>query len=175
MMMLQVVFTVLASAMLAGWLTVACRRPVKIALPTIVAELHYGRVLRVMALCFAMTPPTLLLSLIWRLSWRDEWTLAIAGASFLVLGLVPGCLLIEAARSRVILTDAGITRISAWRTNLTLAWGEIERVRYSALNRWYLVSAGNRNIRVSRMLVGVAAFIDLAKAKIPFERQGDLV
>ena len=175
MMTLQIVFTILAGAILALWLGVASRRPRKIAVANVVAELVYVRSLRVMSLCFALTPPTLLLCLIWRLNWRDEQMLILAGSLFLCLALPPGLLLVEVARTQVILSEEGLTRVSPWRATAVLAWTEIDRVRYSALNRWYELHAGGRTVRISCLLDGIAKFVDLARTKIPAERRGDLV
>lgn len=172
---LQFVFTSLAAIMIGSWFSVDFVRRTKIDANGIIAELRYGRILSITAMCFALTPPTLLCVLIWRLQWRDERMLMIAGSSMLCLGLVPGVLLIEVARVRVILTETSVIRISPWRATVTFAWNDIERVRYSALNRLYELRAGDRAIRVSRLLDGVHKFVESAKAKIPLERQGDLV
>ncbi len=172
---LQSFFTALSALMVCGWLGVVRLRPAKIEAANIVAELKYGRVLRITSMCLALTPPTLLCILVWRLNWRDQQMLILAGSSLLSLGFIPGVLLIEVARTRVILTQDAVVRVSPWRATSTLARSAIKSVRFSSINRTYDLLGDGPVMRVSRMLDGVQRFIELAKAKIPIEHQGDLV
>jgi hypothetical protein len=53
---------------------------------------------------------------------------------------------------------------------VTLAWNEVESVRYSRLNSVFIVVGGGCTIRVSRYLAGVKVFADLVKRKLATER-----
>jgi hypothetical protein len=67
-------------------------------------------------------------------------------------------------------TEDDLTRYSPWTGKAVLRWADVERVRYSAANRWFVVQGTSATIRVSRHLAGVRDFIDLVKRKLAPER-----
>ena len=79
-------------------------------------------------------------------------------------------LLLETEGVQYVLTEEGVTRFARWAKPLALKWTDIERIEYSALHRSFIVIAGERSLKISRYLVGIAAFVDLARNKIGRER-----
>jgi hypothetical protein len=166
---LQILFVAVAGSLVFFWLIFALFGPRKIAMPGAIV-LRYGSILQTSALIFALAPPTLMACVIWLLPWRDRQTLLIAGASFLATSVIAGLLLIEAVRSVVVLTEEEIMRYSPWKGKLTLRWADVEHVRYSTANRWFVLTGPSGAIRVSRHLEGMRGFADMVKRKVAAER-----
>jgi hypothetical protein len=96
--------------------------------------------------------------------------LNLAGVSLLITSVLAGLLLIEVTRKHIVVTEEGLTQFSPWSGAASFKWSEIERVRYSAVNRWFLVEGAGRSVRVARDLVGIGAFADSVKRKLAPER-----
>ena len=172
---LQIVFLVLAASVSLLWLALAVARPRAIELPNVVAVLRYGVVLRCLALSFALAPPLIMIYVIAVFPWKTDMMLAIAGVSFLATSVIAGLLLIETTRVQIVLTEDGITRISPWTGKLTLRWNEIERIRYSAANRWFVIDGAGQTMRISRHLIGIGAFADIVRRQVPGPRWASAV
>ncbi len=170
MTILPTVFLLLAAGLILLWLVLAVRGPRAIDVPNVVATLRYGAALRTAALILALAPPTMMAFVFWFFAWRNDVTMAIAGGSFFGASLAAGLLFLETRLAQVVLTEDGITRSSPWTGRATLPWSAVERVRYSPLNRWFVLSGAGRTIRVSRHLVGVSIFVDTVRRKVPAER-----
>jgi len=167
---LQIVFVLLASSLMLFWLVVALIGPRKMDTKAALVVLHYGSVLRVLALAIAIIVPAWTIFVVWNFIWKSDTTLATAGGAFLTISLIAGLLLIEVERTQLTLSEEGISRQSPWTGSAFLKWSEIERVSYSAVNRWVVVGGAGKTIRVSRHLVGFAEFIRLARQKISADR-----
>jgi hypothetical protein len=167
---LQTVFLFSAAGVILFWLTLVVRGPRKIELPNVIAVLRYGKVLRAFGVILALAPPTILAYLLWALTWRDSRMLGLAGACFLVTSLIAGLLLLEVERTQIFLTEDGITHDSPWTGLVTLKWDEIEGLRYSAVNRWFVLAGAGRTIRVSRQFPGLAVFVATVRRKVAAER-----
>jgi hypothetical protein len=167
---LQILFVALAAGLSLFWLGIAVVGPRKIDLPNIVAVLRYGSVLRTLALILALLPAMITIYVVAVFPWKSDRMLAYAGGSLLATCLIAGLLLIEVARSQVCLTEDGIIRYSPWAGRSELLWSEIERIRYSNVNSWFVLLGEGRTIRVSRHFRGVKAFVETVKSKIAAER-----
>lgn len=167
---LQIVLVLLAASVILLWLTLAVRGPRKVETPHVLAVLRHGSALRVLALVLALAPPMLMIFAVGFFSWRNDATLTQAGAAFLATSLLAGLLLVEAVKVQIVLTEDGITRTSPWRGTTTLRWSDIERIRYSAVNRWFVVQSATATIRVSRHLVGLRAFAAAVRQRVPADR-----
>jgi hypothetical protein len=165
------------------WLVVIIRGPRKVEQPNVLAVLRYGAALRTLAMILAILPPLIMTYIIadtkWHtdqrimglFGWRSDQALIVAGATFLPICLIAGLLLVEVVRGQVVLTEEAITRVSSWTGRaITLRWSDIERVRYSSVNSWFVLTGAKGTIRVSRYLLGIGAFGRLVKSKIAPER-----
>jgi hypothetical protein len=167
---LQIVFVGLAASMSLLWLLLAFTKRRSPELPGLVAVLRYGTLLRMGGLMIALAQQTVMIYFIVRIQWRTDTILAVAGLSFLLASVVAGLPLIEMARVQIALAEDSITHYSPWTGTRTLRWSEVDSVGYSVANRWFVLSSGERTIRVSRHLDGIAAFVDLVKRKVAAER-----
>jgi hypothetical protein len=172
---LQIVFLVLAASVILLWLALAVRPSRKVELPNVIAVLRYGSFLRTVALILALAPPTIMVVLVWSLTWRSSSALAMAGTSLLVLSFLAGLLLIEVGTGQIVLAEEGITRFSFWTGWMTLKWSEVQRIRYSTVNRWFVVMGTAGTIRVSRHLAGTATFVETVQRKVASERYASAV
>lgn len=163
---MQIVYITIAACMMAVWLALAvfgARKPMR---PGALAEMRYGPALRSLALALALLGPLIMIYVIGTFAWRSDTRLHLAGVAFLVTSIIMALPLIEVTRVQVVVTDDGLTRFSPWTQPVTLRWAEVERVRYEAANRSFLVEGGGRTIRVSRHLSGIDFFADRVKRKL---------
>ena len=167
---LQNFFIALGASLIAFWLIFALRKPRNLDVPDVLVRLRYGSALRVTALVLAWTPPAVMIYVVAKFAWSDDSRLMTAGVSFTAVSLVAGLLLIEAERLEIAVTETGLSRYSPWTGRGSLTWGEIERIEYSPLNRWLLITGAGRAIRLSRHLVSIGEFIKIARRKLAVER-----
>lgn len=167
---LQIVFVTLASGLILLWLFIGLFAPRKINVPDAVVVLGYGSALRVFALMVAWAPPGYAIYFLWNNPWQSDRDLTVAGISFLTVSVLAGLLLIEVERMRIAVTENGLTRFSPWTGRCELKWSEVERVEYSAINRWFILSGAAGTIRISRHLSNVAEFVKVARSKLAAER-----
>ena len=166
---LQIVFLALAASLILVWLALAVLRPRKIDLPNVVAVLRYGSVLRTLALILALLPAMITVYVLAVFPWKSNTMVSYAGGSLLATCLIAGVLLVEVTRRQICLTEDAITCVSPWTGRTTLQWSEVERIRYSSVNSWFVVVGGGRTIRVSRHLLGMKAFGEIVKRKLAAE------
>ena len=166
----QIVWTIVAGALILFWLVFALAGTRKPNAAGAIVVMEYGRVLRLLALIAALSPPTLMATMVWHLIWRSEERLAIAGCSFLAVSLLGGLLLIEIVRLRIVLTEEGITRSSPWTGTVMVKWGDIKSVKWSPINRWFVIQTGSATVRVSRFLLGGNHFRETLRRKVAAER-----
>ncbi|HZZ80207.1 MAG TPA: hypothetical protein VFE62_16960 [Gemmataceae bacterium] len=162
----QIVYVALAAGLMLAWLALAIFGPRRLAAPGVLADMRYGVSLRCIALALALSAPMVMIYVIGTFEWKTEARVNIAGIALLAMSIIAGLLLIEVMRTQIILTEDALTRFSPWSGPATLNWSEVERVRYSAVNQWFLVEGAGRTIRVSRHLTGVNIFADLARRKL---------
>jgi hypothetical protein len=167
---LQTVYVLLAACMMLFWLVLVVLGPRRADASHIIAVLRYGVVLRTLALAIALTPPLITILVVWAFLWKNQATLNFAGISLLAFSAIAGLLLIEVTRVQVVLTEEGITRFSPWSGPITLKWIEVEHVRYSSINRWFVVAGAGQAIRVSRHLGGIGFFVKTVRRKVAAER-----
>jgi hypothetical protein len=166
---MQTVYVLLAAALMLAWLVLLVRGPRRVEVPNL-AVLRYGVFWRSLALALALAPPVIMVYAVWGVPWRNEATLTFAGVLFLATSVVCGLPLIEATRVQIVITEEGLLRHSPWSGPLTVKWIEVESVRYSALNRWFIVAGAGQAIRVSRYLGGIGAFVEAVRRKVAAER-----
>jgi hypothetical protein len=168
--MMQTVFVVLAVLLMSCWLALAVLGPRRMDKANALAVLRYGVVLRMLALLLAMTPLVILLYAMRKFHWETPAKFNLAGFAFLTFSAIVGLWLIEVARVQIVVTEDGITRSSPWSGVATLKWSEIERVRYSSANRWFVVEGAGHTIRVSRYLTGIGVFAEVVERKITADK-----
>jgi hypothetical protein len=168
--MMQTVFVILAALLMSCWLALAVLGPRRMDTASALAVLRYGVVLRMLALLLAMTPLVILFYSMRKFHWETPAKFNLAGFAFLTFSAIVGLWLIELARVQIVLTADGITRTSPWSGLATLKWSEVERVRYSSANRWFLVEGAGHTIRVSRYLTGIGIFAEVVQRKVAAER-----
>lgn len=166
----QIVYVLLAAALMLGWLVLVVIGPRKIDAANVLGVLRYGIALRTLALVLALLPPLVMIYVIWAFPWRSERALHIAGGVDLAASVLSGLLLIEVTRVQVIVTDKGLTLHSPWTRQTSLNWSEVERIGYSMVNRWFTVEGAGRTIRVSRHLAGVGIFADAVRRHVAADR-----
>jgi hypothetical protein len=166
----QIVWMLLLACMMLLWLVLVVVGPRRIDTPNVLAVLRYGVLLRTLALTVALAPPLMASYVLWVREWRHQATLNLAGISLLSLSVLAGLLLIEVTRVQIVLTDDGITRFSPWSGLAMLKWIEVERIRYSSINRWFVVTGLGQTIRVSRHLAGIGSFAETVRRKVAAER-----
>src|SRR5262249_2973345 len=142
----QIVYVALAASLIIAWLLLAIFGPRKLDVPGVLADMRYGTSLRTLALSLALAVPLVMIYVIATFTWRTDARLNIAGVSLLATSIIAGLLLIEVMRAQVVITEDGLTRFSPWSEPATLRWAEVERVRYSAVNRWFVVEGAGRTI-----------------------------
>lgn len=172
---LQTVLVGLASALMLLWLVVVIRRPRKVDVAGVLVVLRYGSALRVLALILAWGAPALVIFALWNFPPRNEKTLLVAGIGFLALSAIPGLLLIEVERMQIAVTEDAIIRYSPWTGRCSVQWQDVQRIHYSTMNRWFIITAPTGKIRVSRHLLGVAEFIRTARRKLATNRYSGAV
>src|SRR5260370_7272968 len=166
----QSVCVLLGACMMLVWLVVVVLGPRRADASHVIAVLGYGVVLRTLALAIALTPPLITIYVVWDFRWKNQATLNFAGISLLAFSAIAGLLLIEVTRVQVGLTEEGITRFSPWSGPITLKWIEVEHIRYSSINRWFVVVGAGQAIPVSRHLGGVGFFVSAVRRKVAAER-----
>jgi hypothetical protein len=166
----RTVYIALAVTLLAVWLLLAVFGPRKLQIPGVLGDMRYGPWLRSLALALALAAPLIMVYGIWNFSWRNETRLNIAGVAYLATCIIMGLPLIEVTRTQVVVTEEGLTRFSPWSGPATLKWTEVERVRYSAANRSFVVDGAGRTISVSRHLAGIDGFAATVRRKLATER-----
>lgn len=68
---------------------------------------------------------------------------------------------------RILLSDRSITARSPWRLPTMVAWEDVERVRYSALVGWFVITGTEgETIRVPACLRGVATLAEEVRARL---------
>jgi hypothetical protein len=167
---IQITYVLLASGLILFWLVLVVLGPRKIDVPNVVAVLRYGVALRTIALALALTLPLIMVYCVWAFLWRNQNMLNLAGMSFLACSIIAGLWLIEVTRVQVVLTEEGIRAFSPWRGSVTLKWLDVESVRYSALNSWFILRGAGQTVRVSKYLSGVGAFVEIVRRKVAAER-----
>src|SRR5947207_10208680 len=147
----QTVWAAIAGVLILIWLGLAVIGPRRIDGPNVVV-LRYGIIWRTLALVFALGPALVMLYTMWGVThWKPSMQ-NIAGLMLLTFSVIGGLLLIEVTRVQIVVTEDGLTRHSPWAGAGTLSWIEVEVVRYSPGNRYFVVTGGGQTIRVSRSL-----------------------
>jgi hypothetical protein len=165
----QIAWIIVAVTMILFWILFSLAGSRKIESAGAIAVMEYGKGLRVLALIAALSPPTLLATLMWQLLWRNAERMAIAGGSLFLLSVFGGLLLIEIVRVRIVVTEDGITRYSPWTGTASVKWGDIRGVRWSPYNRWFVLRTGVATIRVSRSLEGIDTFAATLRRRVAAE------
>jgi PH (Pleckstrin Homology) domain-containing protein len=75
---------------------------------------------------------------------------------------------INVLRTRVVVSQDGISSVSAFRASRTMTWSQIERVSYNGLMSWVVLWAhGRQPIRISRFMVGFHELVDAIRDHVP--------
>jgi hypothetical protein len=167
----RIILLALAGGLICLWLGVALMRRKPAAIAGTVGELQYGYLLRSIALVVAVSIPALLIVIALTVPVRDLTNpLAVSGA-FACMSLLGGLLLVETSRVRLVVTEEALIAYSPWRGRREVRWAEVQKVAYSALNRWFVITGpGGQVIRASRSLVGLPALLAAFKHKVPADR-----
>jgi hypothetical protein len=166
----QTVYVLLAAGLMLCWLMLVVLGPRRTEVANVLVVMRYGVVLRTFALVVALAPPLIMIYAIWAFPWRTSGMLNAAGIAFLATSIVGGLLLIEVTRVQILLTEEGLHRFSPWSGAVSLNWIEVERVGYSAANRWFTVEGAGRTVRVSRHLGDTRNFVEIVRRKVAAER-----
>jgi hypothetical protein len=91
------------------------------------------------------------------------WVLVVA---MVALGLaVTAYFLLAEFRLRVRLDDTAVERIDpAGRRRL--AWGEVAKVNYNGVNRWFVLSGAGTRLWVPESMAGIGDFAEMALARV---------
>lgn len=163
----QILFLTAALALALFWIGVALtgRRRASTRM-MVAAELHYGRFLRLFALVTALCVVTLTGYVVSEVRWRSLEQLCAAAGAFLALSGLGGLLLLETEKTRLYLTEDALIGESPWRRRRVIRWDEVQRVRYSGINRWFIIEGpAGQTIRVSRYLVGLPQLLAALQTK----------
>jgi len=102
--------------------------------------------------------------------WRpgaeaNGWVL---GALMGLLGIASaGTLYLFEARGRLVLDDAGLTRIGPLR-EVRAAWSDVKKLTYNPANNWFFLTlASGHRVYVTAGLEGIVDFAELALARLP--------
>jgi hypothetical protein len=166
---MQTVWIVLAAGLMLAWLYLAVFGSPR-AEAAGATVLCYGPFIRTLALLLALATPMIMIYVVWTFPWPNSSRMNLAGLSLFAFSIVGGLLLIDVTRMQVVVSEEGLARSSPWSGAVTLKWIEVERVRYSAVNRWFVVEGAGRTIRVSRHLAGIGAFVELLRRHVAAER-----
>lgn len=76
-------------------------------------------------------------------------------------------MLLDAMRTQIALTDAGIVRDTPWSGMKSLRWDQVERVTFSHMSGWFVLRAANHpSIRVSFAITGIGDFEAMLRRKL---------
>jgi len=167
---MQIVFVVLAEAMIACWLALAVLGPRRMDTANAIAVLRYSVLMRMLALMIALTPLLIFFYAMRNFHWETPAKFNTGGFAFLTFSAIVGLWLIEVTRVQIVLTEDGITRSSPWSGLATLKWSDVQRVGYSSINRWFSVEGAGQTIRVSQYLGGIGTFADIVERKVTANR-----
>jgi hypothetical protein len=77
----------------------------------------------------------------------------------------------ETSRYYVRLTPTGIERRSAWGGLRSCDWDDLQEVRYSPLNSWFVfVAVSGEKIRVHTLLAGLNDLFQFVESRVPADR-----
>jgi hypothetical protein len=105
--------------------------------------------------------------------WEAGWVgpQMIAGAVYTaVFGAGALYAILDAYFTWVAVTTEGILHHTPWRGTRGLIWAEISAVRYSTVNRWFVLVTAKDRLRVSAYMVGILCFIDALRRHLPAEK-----
>jgi len=113
--------------------------------------------------------PTALVVAIAFTSARKEGVSAVGWvlvAAMVALGLVvTAYFLLAEFRLRVRLDDTAVERIDP-SGRRRLAWGEVAKVNYNGVNRWFVLSGAGTRLWVSESMAGIGDFAEMALARV---------
>jgi hypothetical protein len=167
---MQAFYVVLAIGVAIAWVILVFVGPRKIDTTNSLAVLRYGAFLRMLALVLAFVLPMITVYVVSVFLWPTREKMNLAGTILLILSLIAGLPLIEVTRTRIVVTEDGVTVSSPWSGTIAMKWIEVARVRYSHVNRWFVIESRDRTVRVSRHLIGVDVFAETLKRKVATER-----
>jgi len=102
--------------------------------------------------------------------WRPgaESNGLVLGTLMGLLGLVgAGTLYLFEARGRLVLDDAGLTRVGPLR-QVRAAWADVRKLTYNPVNNWFFLTlASGHRVYVTEGLEGIVDFAELALARLP--------
>ncbi|MFO0966331.1 MAG: hypothetical protein U0793_12210 [Gemmataceae bacterium] len=158
----------LAAGLIVLWIYLA-RRPLPAPRPGDVV-LSYRGALRIFAWLAALAIPVFLIAV---MLGRGPFTTnpLPLGATLLAAGFVAGLLVLETERVRIGVNHTGIRGLSPWRRRREFGWHQIKEIRFSGLNRWFVViGPEEKKIRVSCFLGNVKHFVEKVKEHVPAEK-----
>jgi hypothetical protein len=130
--------------------------------------LEYGWPLRALGFFVGLVSPVLILALAY-------WQVPQTGEEFIAFCLVlssaaigGGFVLLEATRTRVVVSELGIRHISPWRRTRFVRWTDIQDVSFSPINGCFVIVGANaERIRAPLYLKGIPFLARMIQEKIP--------
>jgi hypothetical protein len=102
--------------------------------------------------------------------WRPgaEMNGVVLGTLMGLLGVfAAGTLWLFEARGRLVLDDAGLTRIGPLG-QVRAAWGDVQKLTFNPVNNWFFLTlASGHRVYVTEGLEGIADFAELALQRLP--------
>jgi hypothetical protein len=170
---MPMVFEVVAVVMAACWLGLMLWPASRIQAENPVAVLRYSRWWRIGSFLGAIAPLVMLVYAMHYFQWESPAKRNLGGFIYLALSVIVGLLLIEVSRVQIVLAEDAILRSSPWSGLASLKWSEVERIRYSMINRWFTAEGAGVVIRVSQNLSGIRIFADLVQRKVAPQHWAD--
>jgi len=156
----------LASSLLLSWLLHDSVRPAAQAPGDGQLVLRYGRGVWAVGIVTGVLIPAFLVFLALKAGVKTPNDKAIFSSIMGVCLVFGTWFLLEAAATRVILNDTGLTLTTAWRRSRTLAWTDVTEVKFSSGNGWLVLRGRNTVVRVSIMLVGFISAVEAVEAHL---------
>jgi hypothetical protein len=127
---------------------------------------RYSATLRIFAMAMTIGCPLAVTAAVFFLPRKEDDTWPILGTYALFAGLsLP--LWWETSRFSLTLLPAGFVCQSPWRGRRFMLWNELEEVRFSSMNMWFIAVGRGEKIRISCFVTGISQFLDRCEQYIP--------
>jgi hypothetical protein len=160
---LAVVVSAAVVPIVLRWLSQGSRAP---SLP---GTLVYGSRHKAFALVFLAVPCLLVLALGVAVRPEKGKDVLMFAAMILFFAALASPLVIEFYRVSISFDDAGIHVSSPWSKRRTVAWGDVRKIRWRGVAKWFDLRADKAVVHISPWLVGLEGFAAACKAHLPPE------
>jgi len=168
MTIVDAVIIVIATAAVSAWLRNEARDHTSQSALGEDLEFRYGPRLTAMSILVGVVAPVGVLWLALHFGFKepgDPYYFAAILAFFVIGG---GWMLLEAVRTRVVISPSGIRCTTGFRKAVTISWAEVQSVSYNPLCAWLTIQtvSGSR-VHIGRYLKGARQLAEALRQRLP--------